>query len=160
MKKPRKIKKISKEIVLNLEDKDIKKAKGYSKKDLKFFKELLLKTKVKLLEKILTMEKENLNKSQKDASGDLSGYSIHMADVATDSYDREFSLDRVSSEHKVIYELDEALSRVKEGDYGLCVSCGEKIAPKRLTAIPYAKYCIACQNTEELNKKKSHEPRS
>ena len=85
-----------------------KKAKKYTKKDLKVFKELLLKIKTRLLEQILAVEKDALNKSQKDASGDLSGYSIHMADVATDSYDREFSFSRASVEQKVVYEIDEA----------------------------------------------------
>lgn len=130
-----------------------KKTKKYTKKDLKIFRELLLNVKVKLLEQVLAVEKENLRTSQKDASGDLSSYSIHMADMATDSYDREFSLSRASVEQKAIYEIDEALKRAEEGDYGLCMSCGGIIARNRLKAVPYAKFCIKCQSSEERDKK-------
>ncbi len=125
----------------------------YTKKEHKYFKQLLLGIKVKLLEKILAVEKENLNRSQRDASGDLSGYTLHMADLATDSYDREFSLDRITVEQKVVYEIDEALDRIKEGDYGVCMSCKNKIARRRLKAIPYTKNCISCQNQQETKKK-------
>ena len=121
-----------------------KKAKKYTKKDLKVFKEMLHKKKAEFLEQILSVEKENLRTSQKDASGDLSSYTIHMADVATDSYDREFSLSRASVEQKIVYEIDEALKRIEDGEYGLCMTCSNQIAKNRLKAVPYAKYCIAC----------------
>ena len=133
----------------------VKKIKKYSKADLNIFKELLLKLKAKLLEQILSVEKEALSKSQKDASGDLSGYSIHMADLATDSYDREFSFSRASVDQKVIYEIDEALKRIEDAEYGLCLACNAPIAKKRLKAVPYAKFCIVCQNAEEDRKKKA-----
>jgi len=132
-----------------------KKVKKFSRADLKVFKESLIKIKTKLLAQILNVEKENLRTSQKDASGDLSSYTIHMADVATDSYDREFSLSMASVEQKAVYEIDEALKRIDEGDYGLCLTCGKQIAKNRLKAVPFAKYCIACQSEEESKKKKS-----
>lgn len=131
-----------------------KKIKKYTKKDLKIFKELLLKAKTEFLDQILGVEKENLRTSQKDASGDLSSYSIHMADMATDSYDREFSLNRASVEQKIVYEIDEALKRIDDGEYGLCLECGGQIVKNRLKAVPYAKLCISCQNNEEHGKKK------
>lgn len=132
-----------------------KKVKKYTKKELKVFKEILLKTKSKLLDQISNVEKENLRTSQKDASGDLSGYTIHMADVATDNYDREFSLGRASVEQKAVYEIDEALKRIEDGDFGFCLTCSGQIAKNRLKAVPYAKYCISCQNDEERDKKKN-----
>jgi len=132
-----------------------KKVKKYIKKELKVFKELLLKMKTKFLEQISNVEKENLRTSQKDASGDLSGYTIHMADVATDNYDREFSLSRASVEQRVVYEIDEALKRIEDGDFGFCFTCSGQIAKNRLKAVPYAKYCISCQSDEERDKKKN-----
>ena len=92
-------------------------------------------------------------KSQKEASGDLSGYSYHMADMASDSYDRELSLNIASEEQEIIYEIDEALKRIEEGKYGKCLSCNKRIPVKRLTAVPYAKYCIQCQSKEEKTTK-------
>jgi len=129
-----------------------KKLKKYTKKDLKVYKDLLIKMKAQLLNQISNVEKDNLRTSQKDASGDLSGYTIHMADVATDSYDREFSLSRASTEQKAVYEIDEALKRIVDGEYGLCMTCGSSIAKNRLKAVPYAKYCIDCQSSEEKKK--------
>jgi len=130
----------------------MKKIKRYSKKDLKMFKEILTKMKEKFLGQISSVEKENLRTSQKDASGDLSGYSIHMADMATDSYDREFSLSRASGEQKIVYLIDEALKRIEDGDFGLCMSCGKLIAKNRLKAVPHAKFCVTCQGLEEVKK--------
>lgn len=140
---------------MKLKKKPKKKIKKYARADLKLFKALLLKAKVQLLEQILVVEKEALSKSQRDASGDLSGYSIHMADLATDSYDREFSLSRASVDQKVIYEIDEALKRIEDGEYGICMSCGQQITKKRLKVVPHTKFCIACQNAEEHDKNKS-----
>lgn len=130
----------------------MKKMKRYSKKDLKMFKEILTNMKEKFLGQISSVEKENLRTSQKDASGDLSGYSIHMADMATDSYDREFSLSRASGEQKIVYLIDEALKRIEDGSFGLCLFCGNLIAKNRLKAVPHAKFCVTCQGQEEVKK--------
>jgi DnaK suppressor protein len=41
--------------------------------------------------------------------------------------------------------VDEAIDRLNSGDFGTCLSCEEPIAPKRLNAIPWARYCVTCQ---------------
>ncbi len=119
-----------------------------TKKELARLKELLLKKREDILAEINSIVRENL-KSQKEASGDLSGYSYHMADMASDSYERELSLNIATEERKVIYEIDEALKRIKDGKYGVCLSCDKKIPLKRLNALLYAKYCIKCKSKEE-----------
>jgi len=115
------------------------------------FKKLLLEKREDTLNEINHIAKENL-KSQKEASGDLSSYSFHMADMASDSYDRELSFNIASTEQKIVYEIDEALKRIEEGKYGKCISCNKKIPSRRLKAVPYAKCCIQCQSKEEKNK--------
>ncbi|MBU1932931.1 MAG: TraR/DksA family transcriptional regulator [Candidatus Omnitrophica bacterium] len=122
-----------------------------TKKEAAEFKKLLLKKRAEIVKEIHEITKENM-KSLKEASGDLSGYSYHMADMASDSYDRDLSLNIATSEQKVIYEIDEALKLIDEGKYGICVSCSKKIPMKRLKALPYAKYCIQCQSKEEKAK--------
>ena len=112
------------------------------------FKELLLEKREEILKEIKHIARENL-KSQKEASGDLSSYSYHMADMASDSYDRELSLNIASGEQEIIYEIDEALKRIDESEYGKCVLCSKKIPVRRLKAVPYAKHCIQCQSKEE-----------
>ncbi|MFH1478850.1 MAG: TraR/DksA family transcriptional regulator [Candidatus Omnitrophota bacterium] len=122
-----------------------------TKKEAAKFKKALLKKREEIMSEITHIARENL-KSQKEASGDLSGYSSHMADMASDSYDRELSLNIASGEQETIYQIDEALKRIEEGQYGECISCERKIPQKRLNALPYASQCIQCQSKEEKNK--------
>ncbi|MFC1620793.1 TraR/DksA family transcriptional regulator [Candidatus Omnitrophota bacterium] len=121
------------------------------KKQTTQYKKLLLQKREDVTNEIKDIARESF-KSQKEASGDLSGYSHHMADMASDSYERELSLNIASGEQKVIYEIDDALKRIEEGKYGKCVSCSKKIPSKRLKAVPQAKYCIQCQSKEENDK--------
>ena len=125
-----------------------------NKKDLEKFKNLLLKKREDIISEMNNITKDTLSKSQREASGDLSGYSFHMADAATDNYDREFSLNLASDSQKLIYAIDEALDRIKDKTYGKCLKCNKEIARKRLQAVPYAILCISCQRNEEAKKKR------
>ena len=131
-----------------------KKAVVFSKKDLKKFKQLLIKLREKTVDEVDNITKDTLKISQREASGDLSGYTLHMADVATDHYDREFSLGLASVEQRVVYQIDEALKRMEDSSYGLCLTCEKPISKKRLKAVPFAQYCIECQEKEEQTQKK------
>ncbi len=113
------------------------------------FKALLLKKREEILDEVKHIKKETFGKSPKEASGDLSSYTYHMADVATDNYERDFSYKIVSDEQELLYRIDEALTRIREGIYGKCEKCEKRIRKKRLRVIPYAKYCIDCQDEEE-----------
>lgn len=119
------------------------------KKELESFKVLLEAQHAKIADGLSHIQKDSLNRSQKDAAGDLSGYSFHMADQATDNFDREFSLDLASSGQDLLNIIDEALDKIKEGNYGLCENCEKPISVKRLKAVPYAKLCIKCKEQEE-----------
>jgi RNA polymerase-binding protein DksA len=123
--------------------------KKFNKKDLGVYKKLLLKRKSEVLDAIDHASEETIKKSQKDASGDISGYTYHMADVATDAYDREFSLGLVSTERKILYELGDALKKIEDGNFGICEDCQTSIARTRLKAIPYARLCVKCQEKRE-----------
>ncbi len=125
-----------------------------TKKELERFSKILLKKREVILSEIQHIEKNALNKSQRDASGDLSAYTFHMADVATDSFDREFSLGIATNvQQKILYAIDEALKRIDDKTYGNCVRCEKPIAKKRLLVVPYAGLCVECQSKEEPQKK-------
>lgn len=126
------------------------KQKKMSKGELKMYKELLLKERAKVGGDLSHITENTLKKSQRDASGDLSGYSYHMADVASDDYERDFSLGRATDEQKLLYLIDEALKRIEEGTYGNCIECGKPIAKTRLKALPHAEVCINCQKKKEV----------
>lgn len=123
--------------------------KKFNKKELNEFKKLILKRKEEILDDIKHISDDTLKKSQKEASGDISGYTYHMADVATDTYDREFSLGLASNERKLLYELDDALKKIEEGKFGICEDCKSFITKSRLKAVPYARLCVKCQEKKE-----------
>jgi len=123
--------------------------KKFSKTDLKEFKKIVLERKEEIFEDLQHISDDTLRKSQKEASGDISGYTYHMADVATDNYDREFSLGLASNERKFLYELDDALKRIEDGSFGICDDCKGQIAKIRLKAVPSARLCIKCQQKRE-----------
>ena len=125
------------------------KKKKLDKKTQNDFKKILIEKKKEINDQINHISSETLKKSQKDASGDLSGYSFHMADVATDNYDREFNLDLADNERNILYEIDAALKKMEEGAFGICEDCDKFIPKKRLKAVPYAKLCIKCQEAKE-----------
>jgi RNA polymerase-binding protein DksA len=125
------------------------KIKRMLKKDLNKYRALLIKEREKIGGGINHIAQDALKTSQREASGDLSGYSFHMADVASDNYEVEFSLGRASDEQNTLYIIDEALKRVEDGSYGSCTQCGKQIPRKRLNALPHTELCIACQSKNE-----------
>lgn len=130
-------------------ERSIKLKKKFNKKELAEFKKIVLKRKEEVLDDIKHISEDTLKKSQKEASGDISGYTYHMADVATDNYDREFSLGLASNERKMLYELDDALKKIEEGTFGICEDCKSPIAKNRLKAVPSARLCVKCQEKKE-----------
>ena len=112
-------------------------------------KAVLIRNGEDIIEQIQHISEDTLKKSQKDAAGDISGYTFHMADVATDSYDREFSLSLASNERNVLYELDDASKKIDEGTFGICESCKSLITKTRLKAVPFARMCLKCQERKE-----------
>jgi len=73
----------------------------------------------------------------------------HLADAATDSYDRDWALSMLSSKQNALYEIDEALDRISRGSYGLCELTNEIIEPARLEAIPWTRFCASAQKDLE-----------
>jgi len=123
--------------------------KKFNKKELIEFKKIILKRKEEVLDEIKHISEDTLKKSQKDASGDISGYTYHMADVATDAYDREFSLGLASNGRELLYEFDDALKKIDDGTFGICEACKSLITKTRLKAVPNARQCVKCQEKKE-----------
>ncbi len=96
---------------------------------------------------------ETLRRSAKDDSGDLSGYGQHMADAGTDAFDRDFALSLVSSEQDALNEIEDAISRIFDGSYGVCEITGEVIAPERLEAVPFTRYSLDGQKQLESTRR-------
>ena len=123
--------------------------KSLDKKNLDRFKALLVETRTKIAGNLHHLESDSLNTSARDAAGDLSGYSLHMADQATDNFDREFTLGLASTEQKLLNLIEAALRKIEDKTYGACENCKKPIPQKRLLAMPFAPLCIKCQEIEE-----------
>lgn len=119
-----------------------------TKKDLKHFEERLLEERKKLSGQLGYLEKA-MTQTQRDAGGDLSAYSFHMADMGTDAMEREKAFLFASAEGRLLYNVDQALRRLYRGEYGVCQSCGKEIGKPRLDAIPHASLCVTCQEKQE-----------
>jgi DnaK suppressor protein len=119
------------------------------KKDNDHFEKRLLEERAKLVKELQHLDDTVLNKNQRDSSGDLSAYSFHMADMGTDSMEREKAFLAASSEGRNLLEVDEALRRLYRGEYGVCVNCGTEITIKRLEAVPSTTLCLSCKEKEE-----------
>ena len=115
-----------------------------NKKDLKTVEKKLLEDRERLLKEINHLDRsfvENL----KDSSGDLSGYSFHMADQGSDTFEREMNHLRMTTEGRLLMDTVEALRRLYRGEYGTCQKCETKIGRERLVALPQARLCLECQ---------------
>jgi len=125
--------------------------KGLSQKQLDGFKKKLLKIKEDILFDISKMS--GANGGGQDAGGDMpSGHGLHMADVATDMYDREFALGLTSNDRELLQKVYDALKRIEDGTYGICLKSKKPIPIARLNAIPYTEYCLEVQ--EEIEKER------
>ncbi len=99
-------------------------------------------------------------------SGEISSISLNslsptdrdpsLSDQGTDTFDREFALNQLSSEQDVLFEIDEAIRRLENGTYGICEISGEPINIERLQALPYVRYTISTQS--ELEKGNTYRP--
>ena len=123
------------------------------KKDLKYFKDLILKKKEELYTELGYLENSSLSTTTKDQAGDLSSYSFHMADQGTDTMEREMAFSFASREGRYLHHLNEALGRIEKGLYGKCRTCDNEISKERLEAVPHATQCIKCKNSEEKKKR-------
>ena len=113
-----------------------------------YYKQLLLNIRDENLKKYYENE-QTLSSNVKEASGEHSSYSFHMADMGSDSIERETSFMIASMESGLLREVEYALSKIDNGDYGYCESCNQEINEMRLEAIPHARLCLDCKMKHE-----------
>jgi len=126
-------------------------SKKLDKKKLDYYKKLLLKLKDNFVHDINNMS-QSPNGGGGMESRDISGHVQHMADVATDMYDREFNLGLASNEREMLSKVNIALKRIEDKTFGVCTECVNAIPEARLKAIPYAETCMKCQEKIESGK--------
>jgi len=117
--------------------------------DLKYFETRLLEERARVTREMGHFENTLLKVNPRDSSGDVGGYSFHMADAGTDSMEREISFDIASKEGRFMREIDDALRRIYNGVYGICEASGVPIPRARLEALPWARYTVHEQENIE-----------
>lgn len=119
------------------------------KKEMTPYKKKLLQQRALLAGDINHMEQEALKKNRQESSGDLSNMPVHLADVSSDNYEQELTLGLMENKGEVLERIEHALEKISDGTYGTCESCQKRIKKARLEAIPYARFCISCQENQE-----------
>jgi len=119
-----------------------------SEKKLAYFENLLIKTRKRILKEI-DFEEEMISRQQREASGDVSSYTYHMADQGTDAENREIAAFLATKEGAILADIDDALRKLYRKTYGICEECEKRISEKRLKAVPYARLCKECQTMRE-----------
>ena len=133
--------------------KDEKKTKKIQKNKLpkakkQFYYDLLMKARHEFMAQVKFHADEALT-SQKDSAGERAGMATHMADLGSDNSRHDLELGLMSSEVDVVEMIEEALQRIHDDEYGICLDCGDLIAEARLAAKPYARYCTKCKEKWE-----------
>jgi RNA polymerase-binding protein DksA len=112
------------------------------------FREALLEERTRVEAAIQNLHDENPGTLSEDA-GEETAYDNHLADTATETYDRELDYTLEENSEHVLADIDAALKRIEGGTYGICTNCGEPIAVERLEALPWATLCIDCKRDRE-----------
>ena len=81
--------------------------------------------------------------------GDLSNAPYHLGDEGTEEFLHDMSAALAENETYLLGEIAAALARIDAGAYGTCESCGREIAAERLEAMPYARHCVQCAETQQ-----------
>ena len=117
---------------------------GLKKKDLDGYLKELLEKRAEIIGNVRGMETE------RNASlGDIAHMPLHMADVGSDNFEQEFTLGLMESERERLRDIEEAILRMREGYYGVCLESGRPIQKMRLEFAPWAKYCIDVARAKE-----------
>lgn len=115
----------------------------YNRRELDQFRQALFTLRDGRIGTKESREQEALRAAGQDVSVD------HMADFGTDNYEQEFTLGIVEQDVETLRDIHDALSRIKDGSFGLCEECLKPVARARLKALPYARLCVDCKMKEE-----------
>jgi len=137
----------------------LKKIQKYSKKELEHFKSIIISKQNEIIEQLQNLRDQMLDPSTGEYINENSPYSLHMAEQGTDAMEREKLFLYAQRETKFLTYLEEALKRIEEGIYGICIACVEEpqylcptcplIPKERLEAVPHTQLCLPMKQRQE-----------
>ena len=125
-------------------------ASAWSKQDLQHFEQRLADERKRAVAQIGDFD-DQLGSSLEAATGELTTWRFHMADVGTETFEREQNFLLATREGQLLWHIDEALRRLYRSPetFGMCEECGRQISFERLDAIPYVPRCVSCKQNWE-----------
>ena len=115
--------------------------------DTELFRKRLIEERKRVQEAIDYLHEENPGSIQDETQDSTADN--HPGDMATVTFDRELDYTLEENEGRLLQAIDAALTRMDDGSYGACVSCGQPIGAERLEALPWTRQCIDCKRKEE-----------
>ena len=147
------------EEIVEMRNKAIQRIKGYSKKDLEHFKQIILDKRDEIIEQLQNLKDQMLDPTTGEYINENSPYSLHMAEQGTDAMEREKTFLYAQRENKFLGYLEDALKRIEAGTYGICIECIDEpqllcetcplIPKERLEAVPHSQHCLPIKQRQE-----------
>ncbi|MEJ5260775.1 MAG: hypothetical protein WHS88_11360 [Anaerohalosphaeraceae bacterium] len=121
-----------------------KKAKKLSERELERYKQLLLEKQKEVLADLQSIEQNMFQDG-----GEISSMPVHLADIGTDNFEQEFTLELMEEAKRTLHEIQQALNRIEDGTFGICEGLGIPIEKERLDAIPWTRYSLEYARQKE-----------
>lgn len=147
------------EDIVESRNKAISKIKGYGKRDLDHFRQIILEKRDEIIEQLQNLKEQMLDPTTGEYINENSPYSLHMAEQGTDAMEREKTFLYAQRENKFLGYLEDALKRIDAGTYGICVECIDEpqhlcetcplIPKERLEAVPHSQHCLPIKQRQE-----------
>lgn len=132
--------------------KRVRKIQGYSKRDLEDFRKVINEKRNEIIEQLQALKDQMMDPTTGQYVNENSPYSLHMAEQGTDAMEREKLYLWAQRENKFLGYLDDALQRIENGTYGICIECIDEpqnlcptcplIPKERLMAVPHTQHCL------------------
>jgi RNA polymerase-binding transcription factor DksA len=145
--------------IVESRNKAMQKIKGYGKKDLEHFKQIIMEKRDEIIEQLQNLREQMLDPTTGEYINENSPYSLHMAEQGTDAMEREKTFLYAQRENKFLGYLEDALKRIEAGTYGICVECIDEpqhlcetcplIPKERLEAVPHSQHCLPIKQRQE-----------
>src|SRR5438270_3381934 len=111
----------------------------------------MTKTEMEKFKKILEKKQDELERSVRNRDAITIEKSADALDEVQHAAERELAIRNLDRESNLLRNVRNALRRIREGSFGVCLHCEEDISPKRLAAVPWTAYCIQCQELADRN---------
>src|SRR5271154_576947 len=117
----------------------------------------MTKTELNKFKEVLETKQAELAQVLRNRDGIAIEKSADALDEVQHASERELAIRNLDRESNLLRSVRLALRRIKEGTFGTCLHCEEDISPKRIAAVPWAAFCIACQEQADRNKEDGNE---